>query len=151
MDVWQQNCIFLSFPFFPRRIFVPFPPFPPKNYVWHVGAAKMWQSNFWFYFIFDKELMVFTVTKSALWLRNIHDDRCTDDELSVVRMTAFLKKLPITLSFSLLFFLFYVTFRSDNPAVSHSLLTISPSFAYFFVFVSNTMCILCKTLLFLVY
>lgn len=148
MDVWQQNCIFLSFPFFPRRIFVPFPPFPPKNYVWHVGAAKMWQSNFWFYFIFDKELMVFTVTKSALWLRNIHDDRCTDDELSVVRMTAFLKKNYQSPFLSRSYFF---CFTLHFVVITHSLLTISPSFAYFFVFVSNTMCILCKTLLFLVY
>lgn len=87
----NKTAFFFLFPSFPKESFFPFPLFFSKNYVWHVGAAKMWQNNSLFYFSFDKEWMVFTVTKSALWLRNIHDDRCTDDELSVVRMTAFLK------------------------------------------------------------
>lgn len=83
---------------------------PPQKKITFDTLVQQKCDRITFYFIFDKEWMVFTVTKSALWLRNIHDDRCTDDELSVVRMTAFLFFKFTNLSFALPFFLAVIFF-----------------------------------------
>lgn len=92
--------------------------------------------------LIDEEWMV-----SALWLRNIQDERCTDDELSLVRLTAFfflfyfflllaLHSHALPLSLSVIFLSFNVTFGGTNPAVAR-LLTVSlhllPLTLFFFV------------------
>lgn len=140
MDVWHKSAFYIYFH-----------PFSPKKYQHLVSffksasatSKKEKKKDFnvrkkrysFFSALSMRSGTSSTVTKSALWLQNIRDERCTDDELSLARLPVFITPS----SFTIFFFSFPLSFLccetlhfgDTNPAIAHRLTT--RFFSYLFL------------------